>query len=132
MNGYNGNIEKQTEDNEKFRNVLYTGKYLQLVVMTLQPGEDIGMEVHDDHDQFFRVEEGEGKVIVDDSEYMVKDGDAAIAPAGAQHNVVNTSDSEPLKLYTIYGPPEHADGTMHGTKAEAEADDEHFDGKTTE
>lgn len=129
--GYFGNIEKLTVDNEKFREVLYTGEHLQLVLMTLQPGEEIGAEVHEGHDQFFRFESGTGKVVIDETEYEVADGDAVIVPSGANHNVINTGE-EPLTLYTIYAPPEHEGGTVHVTKAEAEADDEHFDGKTTE
>lgn len=130
--GYYGDIETLTMENEDFRRVLYTGQHMQLVLMTLQPGEDIGAEVHEGHDQFFRFEAGTGKVMIDESEYEVGDGDSVIVPSGAKHNVTNTSDTEVLKLYTIYTPPEHEEGTVHATKAEAEADDEHFDGKTTE
>tara|TARA_B100000508_G_scaffold37782_1_gene29583 strand:+ start:6359 stop:6757 length:399 start_codon:yes stop_codon:yes gene_type:complete len=129
--GYFGNIEQLTTENTNFRQTLYTGEHMQLVLMTLQPGEEIGAEVHEGHDQFFRFESGNGKAIVNDAEYEVKDGDAVIVPSGANHNVINTG-GEPLTLYTIYTPPEHEDGTLHMTKAEAEADDEHFDGKTTE
>ncbi len=132
MKGYSINIEKATEDNENFRQVLYTAKHSQLVLMTLRPGEEIGEEVHDNLDQFFRIEEGKGKVIIDGTEHMVEDGFAAIVPAGAKHNVVNTSSGEPLKLYTIYSPPEHRDGVLHATKEQAEVEEEHFDGKTTE
>lgn len=132
MKGYSINIEKATEDNESFRQVLYTAKHSQLVLMTLRPGEEIGEEVHDNLDQFFRIEEGEGKVIIDGTEHMVEDGFAAIVPAGVKHNVVNTSSGEPLKLYTIYSPPEHRDGVLRVTKEQAEAEEEHFDGKTTE
>lgn len=131
MKGYHDNIERATEENELFRKVLYTGHNLQLVLMTLQPGEDIGAEVHDDRDQFFRFEAGKGEVEVDDHTYAVKADDAVIVPQGARHNVRCTG-SEPLKMYTIYGPPEHIDGTIHKTCAEAEASHEHFDGKTTE
>ncbi len=131
MKGFVDNIEKLTTDNEKFRKVLYTGQYMQLVLMTLKPGEEIGAEVHEDHDQFFRVEEGSGEVIIDGQSRAIKDDDAIIVPAGARHNVVNNGD-QPLKLYTIYGPPEHRDGVIHATKAQADASDEHFDGKTTE
>lgn len=127
--GFSTNIEKDTLDNNLFRKVLYTGEHSQLVLMCLRPGEDIGMEVHNELDQFFRFEEGEGKVIVNDNEYAVEDGSAVIVPAGSMHNVVNTG-SEDLKMYTIYSPPEHKDGTVHETKADAE--EEHFDGKTTE
>ena len=131
MKGYFDNIEDATEQNELFRKVLYTGKNLQLVLMTIQPGEEIGAEVHDDIDQFFRFEAGEGEVTVDDNAYQVKADDAVVVPAGANHNVRCTG-SEPLKLYTIYGPPEHLEGTVHATCAEANASHEHFDGTTTE
>lgn len=128
MPGFHAPIEQQTLENEYFRKVLFTGKNMQLVLMTLQPNEDIGMEVHDGHDQFFRFEAGTGKVIIDGTEYDVKDGDVIIVPAGAQHNIINVSPTETLKLYTIYAPPEHADGTVHATKADALADDEHYEG----
>ncbi len=131
MKGFVGDIEDLTEENEKFRRVLYTGKYLQLVLMSLQPGEEIGEEVHEDRDQFFRIEEGSGEVVIDGVANPVEDDIAVIVPAGAKHNVRNTG-TEPLRLYTIYGPPEHVDGTVHATKAEADASHEHFDGKTTE
>lgn len=131
MKGFVANIEKLTEDNTDFRRVLYTGHNLQLVLMTLQPGDEIGAEVHDDRDQFFRVEAGSGEVFIDGNRSKVKADDAIIVPAGAQHNVVNTGKT-PLHLYTIYGPPEHIDKTVHRTKADAEATHEHFDGKTTE
>ncbi len=111
--------------------MIYTAKYSQLVVMNLKPGEEIGAEVHQDHDQFFRFEKGKGKVTIDDNEYQVEDDFAVIVPAGANHNVVNTGD-EDLKLYTIYSPAEHRDGVVHAAKQEAIADDEHFDGATTE
>ncbi len=129
--GYVEDIEKATVENDLFRKVLYTGKYLQLVLMTLQPGEEIGEETHDDRDQFFRIEEGEGEIHIDGKKNRVEDDFAVIVPAGALHNVVNTG-SKPLKLYTIYGPPEHVDGTVHKTKREADASHEHFDGRTTE
>jgi mannose-6-phosphate isomerase-like protein (cupin superfamily) len=112
--------------------VLYTGKYSQLVLMTLKPGEEIGEEVHKTVDQFFRFEKGQGTVSIDETRYKVTDGDAVIVPAGAKHNVVNTSKRETLKLYTIYSPPEHQDGTVRKTKADALAKPEEFDGKTTE
>lgn len=133
MKGYNDNIEALTTANSDFRRVLYTGRHLQLVLMTLQPGEEIGSEVHDGIDQFFRFEEGEGVVDIDGVENKVEDGSGVIVPSGARHNVRNTSDV-PLKLYTIYGPPEHRDGITQATKAEAEArhHDEEFDGATTE
>jgi mannose-6-phosphate isomerase-like protein (cupin superfamily) len=121
MNHYFDDIEKATEENENFRKVLWTGKYCQLVLMTLQPGEEIGVEVHDDVDQFFRFEEGEGKVVINGEEMSVKDGDAVIVPAGAEHNIINASEDESLKLYTIYSPPNHPDGTVHVDKAEADA-----------
>src|SRR6056297_1152897 len=125
--GYYGAIESLTTDNTDFRRVLYTGTHLQLVLMTLQPGEAIGAETHDGHDQFFRFESGTGTVTIDETEYEVSDGDAVIVPAGALHNVTNTSDSETLTLYTIYSPPEHQKDVVHDSKAEADADDEHFD-----
>ena len=131
MKGYVANIEELTLENPNFRQVLYTGKNLQLVLMTIQPSEDIGEEVHEDHDQFFRIESGEGEIWIDDHCTKVKSDYAMIVPAGAKHNVVNTG-SAPLKLYTIYGPPEHRDETLRATKAEAMSQEEHFDGKTTE
>jgi len=129
--GFVGDIEKLTEENENFRKVLYTGQYMQLVLMSLNPGEEIGEEVHDDRDQFFRIEEGSGEIVIDGVANPVEDDFAVIVPAGAKHNVRNTG-KEPLRLYTIYGPPEHVDSTVHATKAEADASHEHFDGKTTE
>jgi mannose-6-phosphate isomerase-like protein (cupin superfamily) len=131
MKGFVADIEKLTEENSDYRRVLYTGKYVQLVLMSLKPGEEIGAEVHEDRDQFFRVEKGSGEVHIDDVRTPVKSDDAIIVPAGARHNVVNTGN-EPLRLYTVYGPPEHKDGTIHVTKADADAHEEHFDGKTTE
>jgi mannose-6-phosphate isomerase-like protein (cupin superfamily) len=122
MTGFVGDIEKLTEKNKYFRQVLYTGKYAQLVVMCLQPGEEIGDEVHKTVDQFFRIEEGEAKFVFNEKEeHVVSAGDAVIVPAGTFHNVINTSSKETLKLYTIYSPPNHPDGTIHKTKAEAEA-----------
>lgn len=132
MKGFFGHIEKDTLENEKFRKVLYTAKHCQLVLMNLKPNEEIGVEVHPDNDQFFRFEKGTGKVIIDGNEYNVNDGDAIIVPSGAEHNVINTSSDEPLKLYTIYAPPHHQDGVVRATKAEAESDSPEFDGKTTE
>lgn len=129
VKGFVEDIEKLTVENDNFRKVLYTGKHLQLVLMTLQPGEEIGSEVHEGHDQFFRIEEGNGQVIIDDNRYDVEDDDAIIVPAGARHNVINTG-SEPLRLYTLYGPPEHREGVIHPTKADEQ--EEHFDGTTTE
>jgi mannose-6-phosphate isomerase-like protein (cupin superfamily) len=133
MKGYHDDIEKQTTGNSDFRRVIYTGHHLQLVLMTLQPGEEIGAEVHEDRDQFFRFEEGSGKVDIDDNSYDVGDGSGVIVPAGARHNVRNTGGA-PLKLYTLYGPPEHKDRVVQSTKAEAEArhHDEEWDGATTE
>jgi mannose-6-phosphate isomerase-like protein (cupin superfamily) len=131
MKGFVANIEKLTVENADFRRVLYTGHNIQLVLMTLKPGEEIGEEVHDDRDQFFRVEEGSGEVWIDDVRTPIKDDDAIIVPQGAKHNVVNTG-SAPLKLYTLYGPPEHRLDVVHQTRPQAEADDEHFDGRTTE
>ena len=131
MKGYHGDIEAATEDNTDFRRVLYTGHNLQLVLMSIPPGGEIGAEVHDDRDQFFRFEAGTGEVMVDDNTYTVQADDAVIVPQGARHNVRCTG-SEPLKLYTIYAPPEHIDGTVHTNAAAAHAAHEHFDGKTTE
>jgi mannose-6-phosphate isomerase-like protein (cupin superfamily) len=132
MKGFNANIEKETLDNENFRKVLYTTNHSQLVLMSLRPKEEIGMEVHKDNDQFLRFERGSGKCIIDGNEYMVGDGSAVIVPAGAQHNVINISETEDLKLYTIYSPAHHKDGIVRATKEEAEATEEEFDGKTTE
>ena len=132
MKGYVVDIEKETERNTDFRRVLYTGKHSQLVLMSIEPGEEIGEETHDDVDQFFRFEEGEGKVIIDGVEHHVKDGNGVIVPAGAKHNVINTSKLVNLKLYTIYSPPEHQDGIVRRTRKEAMASEEHFDGRTTE
>ncbi len=132
MRGFKDNIEKLTLDNDNFRQVLYTAKHCQLVVMALRPKEEIGLETHPDNDQFFRFEKGEGKVIIDGNEYAVRDGDAVIVPSGAEHNVINTSLSESLKFYTIYAPAHHQDGVVHASKDEALADDEKFDGATTE
>lgn len=132
MKGFKSNIEKDTLANKDFRHVLYTGKYSQLVLMSLKPGEEIGEEVHKTVDQFFRFEKGEGIVFIDGANQRVTDGDAVIVPAGAKHNVTNTSKNSELKLYTIYSPPEHQDRTIRKTKAEALAKPEEFDGKTTE
>lgn len=129
MKGFVEDIESLTKENKNFRHVIYTGKHLQLVLMKLKPGEEIGDEVHADHDQFFRVEKGEGVVVIDGQDYGVKDGDAIVVPAGARHNLKNTGDKS-LKLYTLYGPPDHRDGIVHATKADVS--EEHFDGKTTE
>jgi len=132
MKGYTTAIETETRKNSDFRRVLYTGKNSQLVLMSLKPMEEIGMEVHSDRDQFFRFEEGEGKVIIDGVEHKIKDGDAVIVPAGAKHNVLNTSKKLNLKLYTIYSPPEHQDKVVRHTKADAEALPEEYNGKPTE
>jgi mannose-6-phosphate isomerase-like protein (cupin superfamily) len=132
MKGFKTNIEKDTLNNNNFRKVLYTGRHSQLVLMSLLPGEEIGMEVHPAVDQFFRFEKGEGVVSIDGVKQNVTNGDAVIVPAGAMHNVTNTSKTAELKLYTIYSPPEHQDKTLRKTKAEALAKPEEFDGKTTE
>jgi mannose-6-phosphate isomerase-like protein (cupin superfamily) len=126
MTGYFGPIEGQTLENGNFRKVLFTGTHTQLVVMSLPPGEEIGAEVHNDVDQFFRIEQGEAKFVLNDTEeHVLHDGDAAIVPAGTHHNVINTSRTEVLKLYTLYSPPNHPDGTIHKDKAEAEAAEAH-------
>lgn len=117
--GYIDNIEEKTQENSNFRQVLYTGKHMQLVVMSLKPGEDIGEEVHDTVDQFFRIEEGEAKFIIDGVESLVKEDMIAIVPAGSLHNVINNSSTDDLKLYTIYSPANHPEGTIHATKEEA-------------
>lgn len=121
LTGYSANIEDKTKENTNFRKVLFTGKYCQLVVMSLLPGEDIGEEVHENVDQFFRFEEGEGKVVMNGEETAVEEDTVVIVPAGTSHNIINTSADQPLKLYTIYSPPNHPDGTVHATKAEAMA-----------
>ncbi len=131
MKGYVVNIEDATKENENFRKVLYTSKNSQLVVMAIQPGDDIGEEVHD-LDQFIRLEEGKGKAVLDDVEHDIEDDWAVVIPAGTKHNIINTSDDEVMKLYSIYSPPEHKDGVVHATKTDAEANEEHFDGNTTE
>jgi mannose-6-phosphate isomerase-like protein (cupin superfamily) len=130
MKGYVANIEKAALENDNFREVLYTDKNLQLVVMSLKPGEDIGAEVHQ-LDQFIRCEAGEGKAVLDGVEHILSNGFVVIVPAGAKHNIINTSADKAMKLYTLYAPPNHKDGTIHRTKAEAETDEEHFDGKIT-
>ena len=132
MKGYIANIEKASLDNQNFRQVLYTAKHSQLVVMSLLPNEDIGEEIHQ-LDQFIRCESGQGKAILDGVEHDISDGFAVVVPAGAKHNIINTSATDPLKLYTLYSPPNHLDGTVHKTKADAEADEEeHYNGITTE
>lgn len=132
MKGFSQNIEKLTLENSNFRYVLYTGKHSQLVLMSLKPGEEIGMETHPDNDQFFRIEKGTGQCVIDGNEYEIGDGTAIVVPAGAEHNVINVSDSEDLKLYTIYSPAHHKDGIVRATKEEAEANEAEFDGQTTE
>ena len=132
MKGFRSNIEQDTLNNRDFRKVLYTGKHSQLVLMSLPPGEEIGLETHKENDQFLRFEGGDGKVLIDGNEYSVKDGDAVIVPAGAEHNAMNVSDSEDLKIYTIYSPPHHKDQIVRATKQEAEENEEDFDGETTE
>ena len=130
--GYKDKIETLTTENNSFRKVLYTALHCQLVLMSLLPGEEIGSEIHEEGDQFFRVEKGEGKVVINEMEYVIGDGDAVIVPAGARHNVINTSTSEALKLYTLYTPPHHKDGIERVTKTEAIADSPEFTGDTTE
>ena len=131
MKGFVDDIEDRTEKNSDFRRVLYTGKQMQLVLMALRPGEEIGEEIHPDRDQFFRVEKGTGEVWIDGHKTRIKRDVAIVVPAGARHNIKNTG-SEALKLYTLYAPPEHVDGTVHVTRAAAQASPEHFDGRTTE
>ncbi len=131
MNGYLANIEKLTRENTDFRRVLYTAPHSQLVLMCLKPGEEVGEEIHE-LDQFLRIEAGEGKAILNGVEHVVRDGSAVVVPQGVRHNFVNTGGAE-LKLYTVYSPPEHRDGTIHKAKADALADtSDHFDGKATE
>ena len=132
MKGFNSNIEKDTLENNNFRKVLYTGRHSQLVLMSLRPGEEIGMEIHPDNDQFFRFEKGQGKCVIDGNECGVSDGSAIVVPAGAQHNIINVSDAEDLKMYTIYSPAHHKDGIIRETKEEAESNEAEFDGITTE
>jgi mannose-6-phosphate isomerase-like protein (cupin superfamily) len=130
--GFKQNIEKSTLENDNFRKVLYTGEHSQLVLMSLPPNGEIGMEIHEENDQFFRFEGGEGKVFINETVYEVRDGDAVIVPAGAEHNVVNASETEALKFYTIYSPAHHQDGIVRATKEEADSNEAEFDGKTTE
>lgn len=132
MKGYKINIENESLENENFRKVLYTGNYLQLVLMSLNPGEDIGTEVHENNDQFFRFEGGTGKCVIDSTEYEVNEGDVIVVPAGAAHNIINTGAQLPLKMYTLYGPPNHLDGTIRTTKKEAGDNPETYDGVATE
>ena len=126
MTGFVGNIEQLTLENNNFRKVIYTGQHSQLVLMSLKPNEEIGMEVHEIVDQFLRIEKGEGKVIINGEEHLIKDGSAIVVPAGAEHNVINTSSENELKLYTVYSPPHHKDGTIHVTKQDAEADTQDY------
>lgn len=126
MKGYLINIEEAAKENNNFRKVLYTAKNSQLVVMSLKPGEEIGEEVHN-LDQFIRVEKGEGKAVLDGMEHKIEHGFAIVVPAGVKHNIINTSGSEEMKLYTIYSPPNHRDGVVHLTKADAQADDESYE-----
>lgn len=128
--GYKDNIENLTTENDNFRKVLYTGEHCQLVLMSLLPSEEIGMEVHPDNDQFFRFEKGTGKVVINETEYDVSDGDAVVVPSGSNHNVIAGNDG--LKLYTIYSPAHHKDGIVRSTKSEAESNEAEFDGVTTE
>jgi len=132
MKGFKSDIQKDALENNNFRKVLYTSKHLQLVLMSLKVGEDIGEETHDSIDQFFRFEDGSGKCVIDGTEYNVKDGDVIVIPAGAKHNIINTDATKALKMYTIYAPPNHKDGIIRPTKKEAESDQPKFDGKTTE
>ncbi len=131
MKGYIADIETLTEDNDDFRRVLYTAKNVQLVLMSLKPGEDIGSEIHIDRDQFFRVEKGHGEIVIDGMTHKVKSGFAIVVPAGARHNLVNSGDKS-MKLYTLYGPPNHLDKLVQSTKAAAQASKEKFAGVTTE
>lgn len=132
MKGYKTNIEKATTGNDYFRKVLYTSSHSQLVLMSLKPNEEIGEETHHDNDQFFRIEEGTGKCLIDGNEYKLKDGDAIIIPAGAKHNIINTSKDADLKMYTIYSPAHHKDGIVRVTKEDALLNEAEFDGITTE
>lgn len=132
MKGFAANISQQAVDNTNFRQVVYTGEHSQVVLMSLPPGGEIGLETHPDNDQLFHFVQGSGKVTVDGNEYAVSAGSAAVVPAGAEHNVTNASNSEALKLYTIYAPAHHRDGVIHATKEEADNDNEKFDGVTSE
>lgn len=131
MKGFIADIEDRTEANRDFRHVIYTGPHMQLVLMSLEPGEEIGEETHESTDQFFRVEEGKGEVEIDGRVTRIESDMAIVVPSGARHNVRNTG-KKPLKLYTLYAPPHHEDGTIQHTRAEAERSSEHFAGKTTE
>jgi len=130
--GYSINIEKDTLENNNFRKVLYSGLHLQLVLMSLKAGEEIGEEIHQDNDQFFRFESGVGKCVIDGNEYNVKNGDVIVIPAGAKHNIINADNTTALKMYTIYAPPHHKDAIVRATKEDAENNEVEFDGQTTE
>jgi len=132
MKGFSTHIETDVLENTDFRRVLYTSMHLQVVLMSLKPGEQIGQEIHNANDQFFRFESGKGKCIINENEYNIKEGDAVVVPAGAKHNVINTDTNRVLKMYTIYAPPHHKDGIVRATKAAAESYPEKFDGETTE
>lgn len=132
MKGFKSTIEKDSLENNNFRKVIYTGKHLQLVLMSLKVGEEIGEETHQNNDQFFRFESGSGKCIIDETEYLVNNGDVIVVPAGAKHNVINIDSKTELKMYTLYGPPNHKYDTIRTTKEDAEKNEEEFDGKTTE
>lgn len=132
MKGFKSNIEKDSLENNNFRKVIYTGKHLQLVLMSLKVGEEIGEETHQNNDQFFRFESGSGKCIIDETEYLVNNGDVIVVPAGAKHNIINIDSKTELKMYTLYGPPNHKYDTIRYTKEDAEKNEEEFDGKTTE
>lgn len=132
VRGFKTDIEKDTLDNSNFRKVLYTSKHIQLVLMSLRPGEEIGEETHSDNDQFFRIEAGHGKCVIDGNEYEIGDGNAIVIPAGAKHNVINIDEQVDLKLYTLYAPPHHKDGIVRSSRKEAEGNEAEFDGKTTE
>jgi mannose-6-phosphate isomerase-like protein (cupin superfamily) len=132
MKGFNTNIEKDALENNNFRKVLYTGKHSQLVLMSLRPKEEIGMEIHPENDQFFRIEKGQGECIIDGNEYELADGSAIVVPAGAKHNIINTSETMDLKLYTIYSPAHHKNGIVRATKEEAETNEAEFDGVNSE
>ena len=131
MKGFVANIEELTTENVDFRHVLYTGKNVQLVLMSLKPGQDIGQETHKTHDQFFRIEKGKGEISIDGVTHKLKSGAGIVVPAGATHNLINTGD-KPMKIYTIYGPPNHVDQLVQGSKSVALASSEHFDGRSTE
>lgn len=132
MKGFKTEIENEAVANTNFRKILYTANHCQLVLMSLRPGEEIGMETHQSNDQFFRVEKGHGKCLIDGHEYELNDGDAVVVPSGAKHNIINLSETENLKLYTIYSPPHHKDGIIRATKQDAETNEAEFDGKTSE